>query len=63
MKEWRCSTIVPECEWRYGADSDEEILEHAALHAREAHGMDEIPPEIADRIRTSIVEIDSPGAS
>jgi predicted small metal-binding protein len=57
MKEWSCSNIVPECEWRYGAESEEEILESAAAHAREAHGMDEVPPEIVDRIRATIVEV------
>ena len=57
MKEWRCSTIVPECEWTYGSESEEEILEQAAAHAREAHGMDEVPPEIVDRIRATIVEV------
>ena len=62
MKEWKCSTIVPECEWRYDAESEEDILEHAAVHAREAHGMDQVPPEIVDRIRASIVEIAPPSA-
>ncbi len=57
MKEWSCSNIVPECEWRYDAESEEEILESAAAHAREAHGMDEVPPEIVERIRETIVEI------
>jgi predicted small metal-binding protein len=58
MKEWRCSTIVPECGWTYGSDSEEEILAQAARHAREAHGMDEVPPEIVERIRATIVEIE-----
>ena len=62
MKEFKCSTVVPECDWRYQGESDEEVLEHAATHAREAHGMDEIPPEIVDTIRASIVEIPSPSA-
>jgi predicted small metal-binding protein len=57
MKEWKCSNIVPECEWSYDAESEEEILASAAVHAREAHGMDEVPPEIVDRIRATIVEV------
>lgn len=61
MKEWKCSTVVPGCDWSYRGGSDEEVLEHAATHARDAHGMDEIPPEIVDTIRASIVEIPAPG--
>ena len=57
MKQWKCSTVVPECEWSYNAESEEDILENAAVHAREAHGMHEVPPEIVDRIRATIVEV------
>jgi|HubBroStandDraft_6_1064221.scaffolds.fasta_scaffold2998467_2 predicted small metal-binding protein len=57
MKEWRCSNIVPECSWSYGAESEDEILASAAQHARDAHGMEEVPPEIVDRIRATIVEV------
>lgn len=57
MKQWSCSTIVPECEWRTGAESEDEILTNAAVHAREAHGMDEVPPEIVDHIRATIIEV------
>ena len=57
MKEWKCSTIVPECEWKTGAESEDDILAHAAVHAREAHGMDEVPPEIVDKIRETIVDV------
>jgi predicted small metal-binding protein len=57
VKEWSCSNIVPECDWKYGAESEEEILTSAAAHARDTHGMDEVPPEIVDRIRATIVEV------
>jgi predicted small metal-binding protein len=57
MKEWRCSNIVPECSWSYGAESEDEILANAAEHARDVHGMEEVPPEIVDRIRATIVEV------
>jgi predicted small metal-binding protein len=56
MKEFRCGELVPGCEWRIEAESENEILEEVALHAREAHGMDEVPPEVADTVRTSITE-------
>lgn len=57
MKEWSCSNIVPECKWRYQGESEDEILVNASKHARDSHGMEEVPPEIVDRIRATIVEV------
>jgi predicted small metal-binding protein len=56
MKEFRCGTLVPGCEWRIEGESEREILEEVAVHAREAHGMHEVPPEVADTVRASITE-------
>ena len=56
MKEFRCGQLVPGCEARFEAESEEEILRHVAGHAREAHGMDEVPPEVVDQVRATIVE-------
>jgi predicted small metal-binding protein len=56
MKEFRCAELVPGCDWRVEGESENEILEEVAVHAREAHGMDEVPPEVADTVRTSITE-------
>ena len=56
MKQFRCGEIVPGCEWTIEGESEEEILEHVGEHAREAHGMDEVPPEVQDRVRGLIVE-------
>lgn len=56
MKQFRCGEIVPGCEWTIEGESEEQILEHVADHAREAHGMDEVPPEVQERVRGLIVE-------
>jgi predicted small metal-binding protein len=56
MKEFRCGELVPGCEWRIEGESENQILEEVALHAREAHGMDEVPPEVVDTVRTAIIE-------
>ena len=47
MKEFRCGEIVPGCETVFEAESEEQILREVAEHAREEHGMDEVPPEVA----------------
>ncbi len=56
MKHFRCGEIVPGCEWTIAGESEDEILAGVAGHAREAHGMDEVPPEVEDRVRSLIVE-------
>ena len=56
MKEFTCGTLVPGCDAKFESDSEAELLDHIAAHARDEHGMDEVPPEIVDKIRASIVE-------
>ncbi|HWI07680.1 MAG TPA: DUF1059 domain-containing protein [Solirubrobacteraceae bacterium] len=56
MKQFRCGEVVPGCEWTIEGESDEQILEQVAEHARDAHGMDEVPPDVQDRVRGLIVE-------
>ena len=56
MKEFRCGEIVPGCDARFQGETEDEILQEIAGHARDAHGMDEVPPEVEDQIRASIVE-------
>ena len=56
MKHFNCGEIVPGCEWTIDGESDDEILAGVADHARETHGMDEVPPDVADRVRGLISE-------
>ena len=56
MKEFRCGEIVPGCEAVFEGETDDTILERISSHARDEHAMDEVPPEIVDRIRQSITE-------
>ncbi len=56
MKQFRCGEIVPDCDHTIEGESEDDILARIGDHAREAHGMDEVPPEIHDRVRSLIVE-------
>jgi predicted small metal-binding protein len=56
MKEFRCGVLVPGCAAAFEGESDAEILERVAVHARDEHGMDEVPPEVVDKIVASISE-------
>ena len=54
MKEFRCGTLVPGCDAAFKSETEDEILQHIAAHARDEHGMDEVPPEVVDRIRAAL---------
>ena len=56
MKEFRCGAIVPGCETKFEGESEDESLQQIAVHARDAHGMHEVPPEVVDTIRAEISE-------
>jgi predicted small metal-binding protein len=57
LKEFRCTDVVPGCPYVTRDEDDEELFEQISAHAREEHGMDEVPPEVADAIRSVIVEV------
>jgi predicted small metal-binding protein len=56
MREFKCGDLVPGCGTVIEGESDDEILEQVAVHARDAHGMHEVPPEVVDTIQAAIVE-------
>lgn len=56
MKQFRCGDLVPGCPTTFEGESEDEILEQVAAHARDEHGMDEVPPEVADDIRARMSE-------
>jgi predicted small metal-binding protein len=56
VKEFRCGDVVPGCDTVIQADSEDEVLEHVAVHAREEHGMDDVPPDVVDTIKSKIVD-------
>lgn len=60
MKFFSCGELVPGCTASFEGDSEDEILEQVAVHARDEHGMDEVPPEVADQIRASITDRETP---
>ena len=43
----RCSDLGFDCDAVVRADSDEEVLQQAATHAREVHGFEKVPGELA----------------
>ncbi len=57
MKQLACGSVVSGCEAVFHAESEADLMQQVAEHAREAHGMDQIPPEVAEQVRAKIVDV------
>ena len=55
MKEYVCGQAAG-CSWRYLAMTEELIVDGAAVHAREAHGIKEFTPEMIASVKRSTHE-------
>ena len=56
MKQFLCGDVVPGCDARWVAKSEEELLGHVAQHAASAHGISEVSQELVDAVRAHITE-------
>ena len=54
MKQFACGDVVPSCGRTFTAPSDEDILAAVAGHARDDHGLREIPSSLVDQVRAAI---------
>jgi len=57
MKQFRCGDVVLGCEWVTRSDDEDELMEEIQSHARDVHGMHEVPPEVVDQIHGVITEV------
>lgn len=55
MKQFSCGAVVPGCDAKFSAESEQELLAQVAEHAKSEHGMDEVPPELVAQVREKIV--------
>lgn len=53
-KTLNCRDVGPDCDWTAKGESEEEIMGKVAQHAREAHGIEEVTPELAQKARSVI---------
>lgn len=51
MKEFRCRDLGTDCTWRYFAQTEELIADGVAVHARDAHGIQEFTPELVAKVK------------
>ena len=49
-----CKDVGVDCDFMMRGETDQDILQQAAEHARTAHNMTEIPPEVEEKLRGAI---------
>jgi predicted small metal-binding protein len=49
-----CAEIVPDCPFTASALTEEELLKLVAAHAEHDHGIREISPELAAKVKAAI---------
>ena len=54
MKTFACGAVVPGCTATFTAETEEGILEQVARHAREEHGLAEVPKELVRQVRANL---------
>jgi predicted small metal-binding protein len=53
-KQITCGEVVPGCAWKGSAQTEDELLKQVAAHAAEAHGVEEVTPELASQVKAAI---------
>ena len=49
-----CNDVVPGCGFTATAATEEELMKKVVAHASEAHGVTELTPELAARVKSAI---------
>jgi len=56
-KEVRCRDLGFDCDGVVRGETEGEILNKVAAHAKEVHNMSEIPDEVAEKVRSVMREV------
>ena len=52
-KVMKCGDLMPGCDFEARGETEDDILQAAAAHAKEAHGLD-VTPELAEKVKSVI---------
>ena len=53
-KVLKCGDVVPGCNHEMRGNSEDEVLKQANEHAKTAHNMQNMPPEVLNKVRAAI---------
>ena len=52
-----CRDVGVDCDFRATGETVEDVMAQCAAHAKSAHGIDEIPPELAAIVQGAIKDV------
>jgi predicted small metal-binding protein len=52
----KCGDLMPGCNFVVEGKDEAEVMAKGAQHAKQAHGMPNIPPEMAAKVKAAIKE-------
>lgn len=53
-KQIRCADVGLDCDYEAWAETEHELLEMVADHAQKAHGIDEVTPELQEKVMAAM---------
>jgi predicted small metal-binding protein len=53
-KVLKCSDVTPGCNFEIRGNSEDEVLKKAAWHAKSAHNMQSMSPDVLSGVRSAI---------
>ena len=56
-KSISCRDVGVDCDFQATGETVEDVMQQCADHAKGAHGMDDIPPELAEKVQSAIREV------
>ena len=56
MKQFACTNVVPGCDGVATGETEADVLAAVAAHAKEAHGMHDVPPDLVAAVRANLTE-------
>jgi predicted small metal-binding protein len=54
MKKLSCNDVVPGCPFTASGETEDEVLKKAAAHAQHQHGVKDVTPELAEKVKAAI---------
>jgi predicted small metal-binding protein len=52
-----CRDVGVDCDFQATGETVDDVMQQCAAHAKSAHGLDEIPPELAAVVQSAIRDV------
>lgn len=56
-KQFNCGDVVQGCKFQVTAATEQEVMEKVALHADHSHGITQVTPDLAAKVKAAIKDV------